>query len=44
MNYRTIVSIAILMLIVSMMAVSPVLAGKPDGSNGAFERCQGRHR
>jgi len=34
MNYRRIVHIAILMLIVSMMAVSPVLAAKPDGSNG----------
>lgn len=34
MNYRRIVQIAILILIVSMMAVSPVLAAKPDGSNG----------
>ena len=34
MNYRRIVNIATLMIIVSMMAVSPVLAAKPDGSNG----------
>ncbi len=34
MNYRRIVQIAILTLIVAMMAVSPVLAAKPDGSNG----------
>ena len=34
MNYRGIVQIAILILVVAMMAVSPVLAAKPDGSNG----------
>ena len=34
MNYRRIVQIAILTLIVAMMVVSPVLAAKPDGSNG----------
>ena len=34
MNYKRIVQIAILTLIISMMAVSPTLAAKPDGSNG----------
>ena len=34
MKYGRIIQIAILILIVSMMAVSPVLAAKPDGSNG----------
>ncbi len=34
MNYRRITQIAILTLVVAMMAVSPVLAAKPDGSNG----------
>ena len=34
MNYRRIAQVAILVLIVSMMAVSPVMAAKPDGSEG----------
>ena len=34
MNYKKIMQITILMLVVLMLAVSPVLAAKPDGSNG----------
>lgn len=34
MNHRKIVQIAILVLIVSLTIMSPVLAAKPDGSNG----------
>ncbi len=34
MSYRRVVQVAILILVVSMIAVSPALAAKPDGSNG----------
>ncbi len=34
MRYGRVVQVAILMLIMLMMAVSPALAAKPDGSNG----------
>jgi hypothetical protein len=37
MTYRRIVQIAILILIVSTIAVSPVLAAKPDGSIGTTD-------
>ena len=34
MNHKRIIQIAIFVLVISLMAVSPVLAAKPDGSNG----------
>jgi len=34
MNHKRIIQITIFILVISLMAVSPVLAAKPDGSNG----------
>jgi hypothetical protein len=35
MNFKWVTKVAIITLVISMMIVSPVLAAKPDGSNGS---------